>query len=244
MNSPNLKKHRYKPFYKQFLRLRQNVQNKPKIFKFNKEKWKRFQLYSKKQLKFYKRFKLKDPFKLTVTKFTSKGNSFQKNFRNSLHKRKIFSLFYGGLKQKYFKKHFNIINKAKRHKLSKFNNFRHNLLKFFESRLDIVLYRAKFSLSVRSARQLIKHGHVMVNKSVVRTHSYILKTDDLIEISPNIKSRNLIKSSIDGSNFWPLPPKYLVINYNSLQIIFLYDKNSNFLPNFTHSINFDNFILQ
>ena len=182
MNSPNLKKHRYKPFYKQFLRLRQNVQNKPKIFKFNKEKWKRFQLYSKKQLKFYKRFKLKDPFKLTVTKFTSKGNSFQKNFRNSLHKRKIFSLFYGGLKQKYFKKHFNIINKAKRHKLSKFNNFRHNLLKFFESRLDIVLYRAKFSLSVRSARQLIKHGHVMVNKSVVRTHSYILKTDDLIEI--------------------------------------------------------------
>ena len=73
-----LKKQRYKPFYKQFLRLRQNVQNRRKIFNFNKQKWKKFQLYSKEQLKFYKKFKLKDPFRIRINKFTSKGNSFQK----------------------------------------------------------------------------------------------------------------------------------------------------------------------
>ena len=238
------KKRRYKPFYKQFLKLKQNVQNRPKIFKFNKQKWKKFKLQYERQLKFYKRFKLKDSFKLTVTKFASKGNSFQKNYRNFLHKKKIFNLSYGGLKQKYFKKHFNVINRAKKQKISNFNTLKHNLLKFFESRLDIILYRAKFSLNVKSARQLIKHGHILVNNRTIKSYSYTLKTNDLIKINYNIKSRNLIKKNIDKSNFWPIPPKYLIINYNSLQIIFLYDKNSNFLPNFTHSINFDNFILQ
>ena len=239
-----LKKQRSKPFYKQFLRLRQNIQNRSKIFKFNKQKWKRFQLNYKKKLKFYRRFKLKDSFKLTVTKFASKGNSFQKNFRNFLYKKKNFSLYYGGLKRKYFKKHFNIVNKAKQQKITNFNNFKQNLLEFFESRLDVILYRTKFSLSVKSARQLIKHGHILVNKRVIKSYSYILTTDDLIEVNYNIKSRNLIKKNIDKSNFWPIPPKYLMVNYNSLQIIFLYTKSSNFLSKSITPVNFDVIFLQ
>ena len=228
-----------KPFYKQFLKLRQNVQNRSKIFKFNKQKWKTFQLHSKRQLKFYKRFKLKDTIKLTVTRFNNRGNSLKKHFKNSLNKKKVFSLFYGGLKQKYFKKNFNIINKTKRKKISNLNNYKHNLLRFFESRLDVILYRAKFSLNIKSARQLIKHGHILVNNSVIKSYSHILKTNDLIEIKPNIKSRNLIKNNIDKSNFWPIPPKYLIINYNNLQIIFAYNENSSFLSSFTNSISFD-----
>ena len=94
---------RYKPFYKQFLRLRKNVQNRPKLFKFKKQKWARFQQYSKKQLNFYRRFKIKDQFQLSVSKFASRGNSFQKKFRNNLYDRKAFSLFYGKLKKKYWK---------------------------------------------------------------------------------------------------------------------------------------------
>ena len=238
------KKRRYKPFYKQFLKLKQNVQNRPKIFKFNKQKWKRFKLQYERQLKFYKRFKLKDSFKLTVTKFASKGNSFQKNYRNFLHKKKIFNLSYGGLKQKYFKKHFNVINRAKKQKISNFNTLKHNLLKFFESRLDIILYRAKFSLNVKSARQLIKHGHILVNNRTIKSYSYTLKTNDLIKINYNIKSRNLIKKNIDKSNFWPIPPKYLIINYNSLQIIFVYDKNSNFLSKSSNPVHLSTIFLQ
>ena len=84
----------------------------------------------------------------------------------------------------------------------------------------VVLYRAKFCLSIKSARQFIFHGHVLVNKCVVKTPSYILRTDDLIEIAWNIRPRNLVKQNIMSSNFWPLSPKYLVINYNTLQIIF------------------------
>ena len=69
------KKRRYKPFYKQFLRLRINIQNRRKLFKFKKKKWVKFQFYSKRTLKFFKRYKFKDQFRLFVNKFSSKGNS-------------------------------------------------------------------------------------------------------------------------------------------------------------------------
>ena len=232
-----IRKQRYRPFYKQFLRIRQNVQNRKKVFKFKKQKWQKFQSYSKKQLKFYKKFKLKDSFKLVVSRFASKGNSLQKNFNNRLIEKKLFNLTYGGLKQKYLKRKVNKINKLKK---NKFLNFKNYLLKFFESRLDIILYKSKFSLSVKNARQLIKHGNILVNKKRIKTPSYIVKTNDLIEVSLNKKSRELVQKYIKYSNFWPIPPKYLIINYKTLQIIYIYNKTPNILSHFTHQLNFSN----
>ena len=230
-------KKRNRPFYKQFLNLRKNIQNRPKLFKFKKQKWERFQFYSKKQLRFYKRFKLQDPYNQAVLRFASRGNSIKKKFKKLLHEKKTFSLFYGGLNDSYIKKRMKKINKLKKYKFSKIYNFKYHLLKFFESRLDTVLYRAKFSISIKTARQLIKHGHILINKSKIKTPSFILKTDDLIEIDCNKKSRQLIQQNIDKSNFWPIPPKHLQINYNTLQIIFLYNKDGNLLPNFSFNLN-------
>jgi ribosomal protein S4 len=236
-----VKKKRHKPFYKQFLRLRKNVQNRLKLFKFKKLKWKKFQDYSKRQLGFFKRFKIQDQYQLTATKFASRGNSLKKKFRDNLHDRKTFSLFYGGLKKSYLKRHITAIKKRK-HLGSNFQTFRHQTLAFFESRLDVILYRASFSLSIKSAGQVIRHGHVLVNGITVRTKSYILKTDDLIGIASTEKSRSLVKKSLDRSNFWPLPPKHLLINYRTLQIIFVYKKNANFLPLFNLYINVDSVV--
>lgn len=230
-------KKRYKPFYKQFLRLRKNVQDRPKLFNFKKQKWKKLQQYLKSQLKFYKRFKVKDQLQLSVPKFTSRGNSFQKKFRNNLHERKLFSLFYGGLKKSYIKK---VINRKGFTKNS--IDFRYNILKFIESRLDVVLYRAKFSLSIKGASQLILHGHVLVNGAPVRNKSFILKTNDLIEISLNPKARNLVRNNLDRSNFWPIPPKHLLVNYKTLHILFVYDNSSNLMPVFNHYLNFDSVV--
>lgn len=232
---------RYKPFYKQFLRLRKNIQNRPKLFKFKRQKWIKFQQYSKNQLKFYKRFKVKDQFQLSVSKFASRGNSFQKKFRNNLHERKIFSLFYGKLKKKYLKKNiFGLINSR-----SNSNNsidFRYKTLKFFESRLDTVLYRANFSLSIESAAKLILHRHVLVNGVPVTACSYILKLNDLVEIAFKRKSRGLVKKSLDRSNFWPIPPKHLLVNYKTLQILFIYTDTANLMPIFNHYLNIDSVI--
>ena len=227
-----VRKSRYKPFYKQFIRLRRNVQNRPKLFKFKRQKWKKFQQYSKNQLKFYRRFKIKDQFQLSVSRFASRGNSFQKKFRENLYERKAFSLFYGKLKKRYLKKHI-----IRSFTARGFLDFRSSILKVFESRLDITLYRANFTLSVESARQLILHGHVFVNGSIVKTKSYILKENDLIEVSYSPKVRALVKKNLDRSNFWPIPPKHLVINYRTLQILFIYSDASNLMPVLNYYLN-------
>ena len=233
-------KKRYKPFFKQFLRLRKNVQNNPKLFKFKKKKWVKFQEYSQKQLRFYRRYKLKDQYLLLASKFASRGNSFQKKFRNNLQERKRFTLFYGGLKRKYLKKYINQIKTKK--SLKNCQTFRNDLIGYFESRLDTVLYRAKFCFSIKNARQLIRHGHISVNGEIVRSKNFILKTDDLIEIANNNKSRSLIKKNINRSNFWPIPPKNLIINYKTGQILFENEKNLNFSTTFDHHLNIDSLL--
>jgi len=234
-------KKRHKPFYKQFLRLRKNIQNRSKLLKFKKQKWVRFQQYSKNQLKFYKRFKIRDQFQLSVSKFASRGNSFQKKFRNNLYERKTFSLFYGKLKKKYLKKYILQFTKFKSSSKN-FMDFRQRTLKFFESRLDTILYRANFCLSIKSAAQLILHGHVLVNGIPVTTKSYIVKSNDLIEIAHSIKSRNLVKKSLGHSNFWPIPPKHLLINYKTMQVLFTYTNSSNLMPVFNHYLNINSVI--
>jgi len=235
-------KKRYKPFYKQFLRLRQNVQNRAKLFRFKKQKWQRFQKYSENQLGFYKRFKIKDQFQLSASKFASRGNSFQKKFKNNLYQRKLFSLFYGGLKKRYLKKSIFRAITIKNYASSYLADFRYNALKFFESRLDTVIYRTSFSLSIKEASQLILHGHVRVNGKLVKSKSYTLKTNDLIEIVHSSKSRTLVKTSLDKSNFWPIPPKHLLVNYQTLQILFVYSEDLNLMPIFNHYLNLNSLI--
>lgn len=229
-------KSRYKPFYKQFLRLRKNIQDRSKLFRLKKQKWVKFQQYSKNQLKFHKRFKVKDQFQLVASKFASRGNSFKRMFKDDLHKRKAFSLFYGRLNKGYVKTHL-VRFPSVRNGNHKLHDPQYRVLKFFESRLDTVLYRANFSRSIEGAGQLILHGHVWVNGRIVKTKSHILKENDLVEINHTIKSRRLVKKSLNNSNFWPIPPKHLAINYRSLQILFLYSDTANLMPVFNHYLN-------
>lgn len=235
-------KKRNKPFYKQFLRLKQNIQDRIKLFKFKKRKWQKFNQDLKKQLKFYKRFKIRDQFKLSVSKFASRGNSFKKKFRKNLHERKIFSLFYGGLKKSYLKKSILECIKTKNYGNYNLTDYRNVSFRFFESRLDTVLYRSNFSSSIQEASQLILHGHLRVNGKIVKIKSYRLKRNDLIEVVSSCKSRALIRKSLDRSNFWPLPPKHLLINYKTLQIIFVQSDDSNLMPVFNHYLNLDSVI--
>jgi ribosomal protein S4 len=155
---------------------------------------------------------------------------------------KLFSLFYGGLKKKYLKKSILRATTTKNHINSNLTDFRYNVLKFFESRLDTVIYRTSFSLSIKEASQLILHNHVLVNGKPVKSKSYILKPNDLIEIAHSVKSRALVKKSLDKSNFWPVPPKHLLVNYQTLQILFVYSKDSNLMPVFNHYLSLNSVI--
>ena len=96
--------------------------------------------------------------------------------------------YYGNINERQFR---NIYRKA----LSKRGDTTENLIALLESRLDTVIYRAKFAPTVFSARQMINHGHIKVNKKRVNISSYVVKSTDLIEIRD--KSKNL--TVIDGS---------------------------------------------
>lgn len=69
------------------------------------------------------------------------------------------------------------------------------LLQLLETRLDNVLYRAGFSVTRRQSRQLVGHGHLLVNGSKVDIPSYILKAGD--EIKVRAKSAEAFKAIIE-----------------------------------------------
>jgi small subunit ribosomal protein S4 len=58
------------------------------------------------------------------------------------------------------------------------------LLQILETRLDNVVYRAGFAKSRDMARQLVSHGHILVNGRKVDIPSYRVSESDIVEISP------------------------------------------------------------
>jgi small subunit ribosomal protein S4 len=70
------------------------------------------------------------------------------------------------------------------------------LVKMLESRLDNVVYRMGFAPSRKAGRQLIVHGHLMVNNKVVNIPSYILNPGDVIQIRDKSKKMDMIHSSM------------------------------------------------
>jgi ribosomal protein S4 len=234
------KKKRFKPLYKQLLKLRENVQNRKRLLTFKKQKWERLIMFSKRKLRRYRKFKPQDQNLYRVTKYPNRGTSYQRKYRNTLHASKRFRLFYGDFSSKYLKNRVKAaLNKSKAR--SKFVKTDTLFLELFESRLDTVLYRAKFGKSMRGAQQLVVHGKVMVNNKTVRSKSYMLKSGDLITINPD--HHLLVEENIVRSSVWPVPPKHLVIKYKTMQILFGDIQNTNFATAFHFNLNLEKVIV-
>ena len=220
---------RFKPLYKQFIELRENIQNRNKVFQFKKKKWTKFKESYAQKLKRYRRFKPKDQARYIVSRYPSRGLSYKTRCKNNLRVLKRFRLFHGGLSRPHVKSLTKIALKNKFRKVSPL------FLEFFECRLDTVLYRSKFAFSVRNARQLILHGKIFVNNKSIKTKSYVLRPGDTITIP--FMNFNLIKTNVKRSVKWPVPPKYLTVNYKTLQIIFGVIKHTNLSLNFSYYLN-------
>ena len=63
-----------------------------------------------------------------------------------------------------------------------------NLLQILESRLDNVVYRAGLARTRRMARQLVNHGHFLVNGEKVDIPSYRVSQYDIIDVKPKSMS--------------------------------------------------------
>jgi len=99
--------------------------------------------------------------------------------------------YYGNINERQFR---NIYRKA----IKKRGDTTENLVALLESRLDTVIYRAKFAPTVFSARQLINHGHFKVNKKKVNVSSYLVKEEDLIEVKDKSKSLIIIEGCLNS----------------------------------------------
>jgi small subunit ribosomal protein S4 len=72
-----------------------------------------------------------------------------------------------------------------------------NLLRLLESRFDNVLVRLGFAASRRQARQMIRHGHWMVNGRRVDIPSYNLRPEDVISIKPDTAAVETVRTATE-----------------------------------------------
>jgi len=241
-------KNKRKLLYKKCLNFRTNVQYRKRLllFKFKKRKWNSFIHFLKRTYKRRNNFyKLYDINRYTLSQTSA---FFRRRYKMILHNKQKTSHYYGGLKKKFWKKQIDYVLTRKK-SFFKLKSFKHLvLLNLLERRLDVLLYRAHFAPSIRNARQLIQQGHVCLNNSVITESSIQLKNND--KISLNRVSKNLVYSNLKDSTLWPLPPKYLVVNYKTFEIIFTdilntYNYSMNFpvfLPNFYLLIRFSKYV--
>ena len=73
-------------------------------------------------------------------------------------------------------------------------------MQILESRLDNVVYRLGLARTRRAARQLVNHGHVLVNGKKVNIPSYLLKVNDLVSIKESSMNLKVIKESMESAN--------------------------------------------
>jgi len=122
------------------------------------------------------------------------------------------------LLEKQFKLTF---NKAK----AKEGNTGDNFLKLLEMRFDNVIFRSGLASSRPQARQLVNHGHFIVNDKRMDIPSYKVKPDDIIKIKANKKNKkffNNINDSLKGKEF----PGWLNIDNNKVEIKVLHQPDS------------------
>lgn len=79
------------------------------------------------------------------------------------------------------------------------------LLQLLETRLDNVVFRLGLANTRSAARQLVSHGHVMVNGKGVNIASYNVKPGDTVSIKDKPKSRQLAARNLELTQIAPVP---------------------------------------
>ncbi len=79
------------------------------------------------------------------------------------------------------------------------------LLQFLERRLDNIVYRAGFCPSRPSARQMVRHGHFLVNGRRVNIPSYLVSAEDVVEARSKESTRKRIKDVSETTARRPIP---------------------------------------
>lgn len=93
-----------------------------------------------------------------------------------------------------------------------------NFLKLLESRLDNVVFRMGLSNSRSGARQLVNHGHILVNGKKIDIPSYSLKPSDAISIKEASKNHPAMKQALEQNQG---RVEYVSFDNNKLEGVFI-----------------------
>lgn len=99
---------------------------------------------------------------------------------------------YYGVMESQFRKYFNIAERTK-------GVTGENLLSILESRLDNLVYRIGLGESRKEARQLVKHGHFLVNGRKVDIPSYLVKVGDVVEVKEKSRASEKFKELAENN---------------------------------------------
>lgn len=91
------------------------------------------------------------------------------------------------------------------------------LLQMLESRLDNVLFRAGFAITRKQARQIVNHGHVLVNGKKVDIPSYLVQPQDVVTVKQ--RSAEFVKNVADMIDM-AINPAWLTIDKEAQKITF------------------------
>lgn len=109
--------------------------------------------------------------------------------------------FLYGLTEKQFRKTFDRAEKME-------GIAGENFFKLLESRLDNLVYRMGLANTRRAARQLVNHGHILVNDKKVDIPSYSVKPGDVISVKESSLEHPAIKVSLDAKRGVPAYVKF------------------------------------
>ncbi|RMG01917.1 MAG: 30S ribosomal protein S4 [Planctomycetota bacterium] len=96
---------------------------------------------------------------------------------------------YYGVLERQFRKYFEMASRSR-------GNTGDTLLSLLERRLDNIVHRLGFGMSRAQARQLIAHGHILVNGRRVDIPSYLVRVGDVISVKNRPKSIQVVQAAL------------------------------------------------
>jgi small subunit ribosomal protein S4 len=126
-----------------------------------------------------------------------RGRQKESEYRLQLHEKQKARFTYGVL-EKQFRRYYEEANKTQ-------GKTGEALLQILESRLDNVVYRASLARTRRHARQLVVHGHFLVNGRKVDIPSFRVSEHDIVEVREKSKQMTpfLIAKETHGERLVP-----------------------------------------
>ncbi|WP_274426827.1 30S ribosomal protein S4 [Chelativorans sp. YIM 93263] len=129
------------------------------------------------------------------------------DFGQQLRAKQKLKGHYGDISEKQFRRLYEEANRRK-------GETTENLVGLLESRLDAVVYRAKFAPTPFAARQFVNHGHVNVNGRRVNIPSYRCKPGDVVEVREKSKQLVIVLESVQLAE--RDVPEYIEVDHNKM----------------------------